>query len=273
LDALPLTPNGKVDRRALPAPESTRPQLTQPYVAPRTPVEQQLAAIWELVLGVAQVGVHDNFFELGGHSLLATQVVSRLRTTFAVELPLRTLFEAPTVAALAQRVEGGPSAALPPIGPTVRGAEVPLSFAQQRLWFLDQLGTAAAYNMPLVLRLAGPLEVEALRRTFETIVQRHEALRTTFGSREGRAYQVIHAPAGWALPCEELGPMTPAVRDEAVQAWMAHESARPFDLAHEWPLRTRLLRLAEQEHVLLILLHHIASDGWSVGVLTRELTA
>ena len=271
---MPLTPNGKVDRRALPAPETRRgPALSEQYVLPRTPVEQHLVEIWCAVLGLDRVGVLDNFFELGGHSLLATQVVSRIRSAFAVELPLRALFEAPTVAELALRVEGGPSALLPPIVPTPRQGELPLSFAQQRLWFLDQMGTAQAYNMPLALWLKGNLDREALRRTFGEIVRRHEALRTTFTSRDGRPHQIIHPAEGWELPVEDLGHLSAAEREEAARRRSIEESTRTFDLSDQLPLRTMLLRLDEQEHVLLIMLHHIVSDGWSLGVLVRELTS
>ena len=273
LERLPLTPNGKVDRRALPAPETARPSLSDQYVLPRTPVERQLAQIWGEVLGLPEVGVHDNFFELGGHSLLATQVVSRIRTTFAVELPLRVLFEAATVAELALRVEGGASAELPPIVATPRQDELPLSFAQQRLWFLDQMGTGGAYNMPLALRLKGNLDREALRRAFGEIVRRHEALRTTFSSRDGEPCQVIHPADCWELPVEDLSQLAASEREEEARRRSLEEGQRPFDLSHQLPLRTMLLRLDEQEHVLLIMLHHIVSDGWSLGVLVRELTS
>ena len=273
LERLPLTPNGKVDRRALPAPEKGRSSLRDRYVQPRTAVERQLAQIWMEVLGLAEVGIHDNFFELGGHSLLATQVVSRIRTTFTVELPLRVLFESPTVAELALRVEGVPSTELPPIVPTPRQDELPLSFAQQRLWFLDQMGMGGAYNMPLVLRLKGNLDQEALRRAFGEIVRRHEALRTTFTSRDGQPRQVIHPADRWVLPVEDLSQLAASEREDEAQRRSLQEGQRPFDLSRQLPLRTMLLRLDEQDHVLLIMLHHIVSDGWSLGVLVRELTS
>ena len=208
LERLPLTPNGKVDRRALPAPDAAgRASASSTWCRARR-WNGNWREIWGEVLGLDEVGIHDNFFELGGHSLLATQVVSRIRSTFAVELPLRALFEAPTVAELAMRVEGGPSARLPRRSSRPsRDQELPLSFAQQRLWFLDQMGTAQAYNMPLALRLKGNLDREALRRAFEEIVKRHEALRTTFSSRDGQPHQVIHAPPTLGLASRGLEPI------------------------------------------------------------------
>jgi acyl carrier protein/NRPS condensation-like uncharacterized protein len=273
LEALPLTPNGKLDRRSLPAPDRHLERDGQ-YVPPRNPVEEQLCAIWQEVLRLDRVGVHDNFFELGGHSLLATQVVSRIRSTFAVELPLRVLFEFPTVAELALRVEGAPSAELPPIVPTSRQDELPLSFAQQRLWFLDQMGSGVAYNMPLSLRLKGNLNREALRRAIEEIVRRHEALRTTFTSRDGQPHQVIHDVPRWELPLRQLDEtLTQAEREEAIAQLATKELLRPFELSRDIPLRTQLIQLASHDHLLLATLHHIASDGWSLGVLVRELRA
>src|SRR5262249_14596959 len=201
LEALPLTPNGKLDRKALPAPD--REPSADAYVAPRTATEEVPANIWAEVLGLGGVGIHDNFFELGGHSLLATQAAARMRTAYpGIELPLRLLFEQPTVAALAQALDqarrdadpGPPLLALP------RAGELPLSFAQQRLWFLDQLEPGSPfYNMPPAFRVAGPLELDVLGRVVTEIVRRHEVLRTSFPSVEGRAVQRIAAPVAAAL--------------------------------------------------------------------------
>ena len=178
LDAFPLTANGKVDRRALPTPEGRRPELDEAFVACRTPTEELLADIWRQVLGVERVGIYDNFFQLGGHSLLATQVVSRIREAFQVEMPLRRLFETPTVAGLAESIEGGRGTGLqaPPIVPVPRDGELPLSFAQQRLWFIDQLEPGSSvYNFPAAVRLKGPLNLVALKQSLNEIVKRHEA--------------------------------------------------------------------------------------------------
>jgi len=215
LEALPLTPNGKVDRRALPAPDTARPELADAFVAARTPVEELLAQIWAKVLGVEKVGIHDNFFELGGHSLLATQVFSRLCDTFAVELPLRCLFESPTVALLAEHIEAVrrtelSSLSAPPLSRVDRSGQLPLSYAQARLWFLEQLEPgSSAYNIPGAVRLSGTLHVTALQNSLNEIIRRHEALRTTFALVSGEPIQVI-APASALmlsvvdLPFEQL---------------------------------------------------------------------
>jgi acyl carrier protein len=196
LESLPLTPNGKVDRRRLPVPEQIRPELEQGYQAARTMVEEILVGIWSEVLGVKRVGVEDNFFELGGHSLLATQVVSRVRQLFEVELPLRSLFEAPILADLAEKVEAhwsrGQIKEAVALVTVSRQQELPLSYAQERLWFLDQLEPGnKAYHIPLAVRLRGRLQVEVMEEMLSKVVQRHEVLRTGFGKVEGRGVQVI----------------------------------------------------------------------------------
>jgi amino acid adenylation domain-containing protein len=268
LDALPLTPNGKLDRRALPAPELE----ADGYVAPRTPAEEVLAAIWAEVLGAPRVGVHDGFFDLGGHSLLATRVVSRVREAFRVELPLRALFEAPTVAELAARIareEGG--GVLPPIRRIGRETPPPLSFAQQRLWFLDQLEPGSpAYNVPAALRIRGPLDVAALERALGAMVARHETLRTAFVvDGAGEPVQAIFPAGAFRLAVEQLHGM--ADPEAEARRIAAGEAATPFDLAAGPLFRAKLLRLAQDDRVLLVTLHHAVSDGWSMGVFWREL--
>ncbi len=278
LDALPRLPNGKVDWRALPAPDASRPEMELAYVAPRTPAEELLAGIWAQVLGVARVGVHDNFFDLGGHSLLATQVVSRVREAFGIELPLRALFEAGTVAQFAERVEAARQtaacAAAVPIQPAPRDSELPLSFAQQRLWFLDQLEPGNLfYNIPMAVRLTGTLDANALERALNEIVRRHESLRTTFAAHSGKPAQVIAPQLTIKTPIVDLRRL-PASEREAEAMRLASEDARkPFDLNNGPLLRAQLLRLDEQDHIALLTLHHIVSDGWSMGVLVRELAA
>ncbi|MFY0568156.1 non-ribosomal peptide synthase/polyketide synthase [Archangium lansingense] len=278
LEALPLTPNGKVDRKALPAPEHTLSEAG--YIAPRTATEEQLAAIWAEVLSVPRVGAEDDFFELGGHSLLATRVLSRLRSAFQVELPVRALFEAPTLSALARRIDearasqGRSALQVPALLPAPRTGDIPLAFAQQRLWFLDQLEPGSSvYNIPSALRLSGQLDTEALRRAFEALVLRHESLRTTFASRDGQPIQRIAPELSISLDVQDLSDVPASEREARARDLVQKETSRPFDLANGPLIRTALLRLDAHDHVLLVTVHHIVSDGWSTGVLVREVAS
>ncbi|MGB8494244.1 MAG: amino acid adenylation domain-containing protein, partial [Candidatus Acidiferrum sp.] len=278
LDTLPLLSNGKIDRRALPAPDRTRPELDNTFVAPRTPTEELLAQIWAQLLDLERVGVHDNFFDLGGHSLLATQAVSRMREAFQVEIPLRRLFEVPTVAGLAESIEAarqsGQDLLAPPILPVPRNGDLALSFGQQRLWFFDQLEPGlSAYNIPAAVRLKGPLNLGALEQSLNEIVQRHESLRTTFGKVEGRPTQVIAPALTIKLPVVDLRNLPASQRDIEVRRLVTAEAQRPFDLSTGPLIRGTVLRLADEEHVGLLTMHHIVSDGWSTGILVRELVA
>ncbi|HVH11426.1 MAG TPA: amino acid adenylation domain-containing protein, partial [Longimicrobium sp.] len=274
LEALPLNPNGKLDRRALPAPSRGADDA---YAAPRTPVEEVLAGIWSDVLGVERVGVAESFFELGGHSLLATRVVSRVRQALAVELPLRALFEAPCVADLARRVEAlrdDGSAVLPPVVPVDRDGAVPLSPAQERLWFLNRIDPDSPfYNVPAAWRLEGAVDVDALERALGEVVRRHEALRTTFEERDGAPVQVVAPFTGFVLPREYWAGSDGPEREAVLRARLAAEAARPFDLVAGPLFRATLLRMGAAEHVLLVCTHHIVSDEWSIRVFFRELTA
>ncbi len=279
LRALPLSPNGKVDRKALPAPElhQARPE---PVAAPKTPTELTLAGIFSEVLNVPRVGLRDDFFELGGHSLLATQLVSRVREALQVELALRELFEAPTVEQLTRRIEAQQAtrvgaSRLPPLTRASRdGGALPLSFAQQRLWFLDQLQPGQAhYNMPLGLRLSGPLDLPVFQRTFDELLRRHEVLRTTFHAEGEEPRQVIHPSISQPLQVVDLGALPPELRQAEVLRLATEDAARPFDLARGPLLRASVLKLEPTEHVLLVCMHHIVSDGWSMGVLVREVMA
>ncbi|QEI42139.1 Linear gramicidin synthase subunit D [Dolichospermum sp. UHCC 0315A] len=277
LEALPLTPNGKVDRRALPQPE-LRPELEPTFVAPRTPIEEILANIWGCVLGIEQVGIDDNFFELGGHSLLATQVISRVRNTLAVELPLRSLFETPTVASLAQQVENslnsGQSIPVQPLLPIPHSGNIPLSFAQARLWFLDQLQpNSAFYNIPTALRLSGQLNVTALESNINEIIRRHEALRTNFTTIEGQPIQVIASTLELKLLFVDLQNLPFDEREVEAQRLATNEAQQPFDLEREPLVRVMVLQLGSSEYVFLLIVHHIIFDGWSTGVFIRELAA
>jgi amino acid adenylation domain-containing protein/non-ribosomal peptide synthase protein (TIGR01720 family) len=278
LEALPMTPNGKLDIRALPAPESTRPESEQEYVAPRTLTEELLASIWAEVLGLDQVGVHDHFFQIGGHSLLATQVIARIRSTFGVELPLRKLFETPTVAGLAASIDVAQTSdngrQLPPLQQVPRDDELPLSFAQQRLWFLDQLEpNSPFYNIPSAVRLRGRLDVPALERSINEIIRRHEVLRTNFRSVDGRPAQVISPSLELSLTVEDLSGLPESERETEVHRRAVEEARRAFNLANDPLIRVVLLRLAEEEHVVLLTVHHIVSDGWSTGIFIEEIAA
>jgi amino acid adenylation domain-containing protein/non-ribosomal peptide synthase protein (TIGR01720 family) len=276
LASIPLTSNGKVDRRALPAPDA-RAGLAE-RVAPRDAVEEALASIWSEVLGVAELGVNDGFFELGGHSLVATRVLARVRSSLGVDLPFRTMFEAPTIAALAERVrakqgDGAPAAADDAIARVPRTGALPLSFAQERLWFLHQLEPdSAAYNVPEVVRLEGALDAGALAAALAEVVRRHEVLRTVYPTIEGRARALVRDFA-LDLPVTDLSGLPPAGREAAMKLAVSEEASRPFRLAEGPLVRARLLRLHAEEHVLLYTTHHIVSDAWSVRVLLDEVGA
>ena len=267
---LPVTPNGKLDRRALPAPGGARPELGA-FTAPRSAAEEVIAGIWAEVLGIDEVGVHDDFFDLGGHSLLATQVVSRVNAVFGTEVLLRALFEAPTVAGLAGRAAlAAGTGGAEPLGPVPRSGRVPLSFAQQRLWFLDRLVPGNPfYNLSAVGRLRGPLDTGALAAAFTALTARHEVLRTTFADDGGQPWQVIHQPA--PVPVEVTDVSGEADPRAAARDLAASEIRAPFDLAAGPLLRVRVLRLGADDHVLCIAVHHIVTDGWSMGVAIREL--
>jgi acyl carrier protein len=276
LDRLPLTANGKVDRRALPAPDEIQPEREETCVAPETAVEEVLAGIWAEVLNLKQVSILDDFFESGGHSLLASQVIARVRDTFQVEIPLRSLFETPTVAGLAERIEAvlraGQGLQAPPLERVSRDEPLPLSFAQQRLWFLEQLEPGnPAYNIAVAVRLSGELDVTALERSFSEMVRRHEVLRTRFVVVEGEPQQVIDAAGPVVLEMEDLMGLSWEHQEAAVRRVARQQAEQRFDLTGGPLLRAGLVRLAEREHVLVLTMHHIISDGWSQGVLIREL--
>jgi amino acid adenylation domain-containing protein len=278
LDTLPRLPNGKLDRRALPEPSrlSSAPEVG--FVMPRTPMEDLLATIWAELLHRDRMGIHEDFFAAGGHSLLATQLVSRIREIFRVELKLRAVFEAPTIAGLAEHIltaqRSGLALETPPLRPVPRrGEDLPLSFAQQRLWFLDQLDPgSAAYNLLNSVRLEGELNVPALVKSFGEMVRRHESLRTTFTAMGGEPVQRISEPEGFALPLIDLSGLGEAARAEALR--LAREDARrPFDLERGPLFRPQLMRLGPEEHGMLATMHHIIGDRWSTSLCIRELRA
>ncbi|WP_240360970.1 condensation domain-containing protein, partial [Pyxidicoccus caerfyrddinensis] len=275
LQALPLTSSGKVDRKALTAPQASS---SSEFVAPRTPTEEILASLWAALLRVEKVGAEDDFFALGGHSLLATQLISRVRSSLGVELPLRAFFEAPTVAALASRIESSRHSATglvaPALVPVPRTTALPLSFAQQRLWLIDQLEPGStAYNIPTVLSIRGALDVASLGKAFTGLVERHESLRTVFATREGEPLQCILPASDFPLPVVDLSALPATERESQARRLAAEEALCPFDLASGPLLRASLLRLDSEHHVLLVTMHHVVSDGWSMGVLVRELVS
>ncbi|WP_375745201.1 non-ribosomal peptide synthase/polyketide synthase [Corallococcus interemptor] len=278
LTALPLTVNGKVDRRALPAVDADLATPGAAYVAPATPVEERLAEILAQVLGVARVGREDDFFALGGHSLTATQAAVRIRAAFRIQLPVGTIFEASTVSALAAHVERAIGASTgtrwAAMSRIPRDGVLPLSFAQQRLWFMDQLEPgSASYNIPAAVRIDGDLDVAALERAFASLVERHEALRTTFRAEQGQPVQVISPEATAPLRHVDLRGLPPADRAAEEARLMAEEGRTPFDLQRGPLLRVTLLQRDDRAFLLLVTLHHIISDGWSTGVLIREVAA
>ncbi|MPY44748.1 amino acid adenylation domain-containing protein, partial [Streptomyces phyllanthi] len=274
LAALPLTPAGKVDRAALPVPDTARPELDGAFVTPATPAEELLAGIWAELLEVDRVGADDDFFELGGHSLLATQVVSRVREVFGAEVPLVALFDHPTVRGLAEVVEGtARGLAAPPMTPVPRDRPLPLSFAQQRLWFLDQLQPGSVeYVVPFLEHLGRDVDVAALTAALSAVVTRHEVLRTRLVTdSEGTAWQVIDPPGSFDLPVADVSSLADPV--PVTRALLTAEMTSPFDLAAGPLVRACLVRLGGAGHVLALTMHHVVSDEWSDRVLRRDLLA
>ncbi|MEH2370145.1 condensation domain-containing protein, partial [Nostoc sp.] len=271
LDKLPLTPNGKLDRRALPAPDIA----TDNFEALVTPTEELLANLWQTLLKAQFVGRRDNFFELGGHSLLATQLVARIRDTFGLEVPVRKVFEQSVLSELATEIDlAAYSIPLPPITPQAENEPKTLSFAQLRLWFLAQLegtGTSATYNMSIALQLEGNLNIEALRASFDYLLERHVILCTYFPAFEGEAQVVVQNLEDMeVLAIKDLRALDPQTQIETVQQLVNTHAQEPFDLNTGPLFKAKLLQLREQKYVLLINMHHIISDGWSMGVFKRE---
>ncbi|MGF9909648.1 non-ribosomal peptide synthase/polyketide synthase [Brevibacillus porteri] len=275
---IPLTVNGKVNRRALPAPDWGQGETEKEYVAPRTPTEEIVAHIWSQILSVERMGIHDDFFHLGGHSLLATQTVSRLKETFGVEVPLRALFENPSVAQMSEKLTGlleaKSNVASVPLAPVSRDQHLPLSFAQQRLWFLDRLmPDSALYNIPSAMRMQGHLNIHAWERSLQMIIERHESLRTTFTDINGEAIQVIHPEIAWSLGQIDLRELPEEERDTEVHRLEREEATKPFDLRTGPLLRATIIQIGEENFVFLLNMHHIVSDGWSMNIFIRELVA
>ncbi|WP_212004915.1 non-ribosomal peptide synthase/polyketide synthase [Chitinophaga sp. HK235] len=269
VEAFPLMANGKVDRKALPDPEDSQ-DTQQGYVAPVTATEKKLAAIWSVLLEVEQVGLYDDFFALGGHSLLAIRLISAIRKELAAEVSIGDIFDYPTIAALAaQLISRTPQAKVPALVRREKPARIPLSFSQERLWFIDRMEGSVHYHVPSVLRLKGTLDKEALSAALKTIVERHEVLRTVIEHEDEKAWQRVLSADSWKL---QIISSTPIAGDEAVlQEYINRLINAPFDLQHDYMLRAHLIILPQDEYVLVVNLHHIASDAWSTSIIVREL--
>ncbi|MEO8153077.1 MAG: amino acid adenylation domain-containing protein [Rhizobacter sp.] len=272
LDTIPVTSNRKLDRDALPAPQAGA-LVAREHEAPHGETELAIARVWAELLNVDRVGRHDDFFQLGGHSLMVMRMISRLRKLLGVEIGMTECFMRPILADFASAVQRAARSVLPPIVPVSRDRPLPLSFAQQRLWFVSQIeASSQAYHMPLGLRLAGPLDAGALRRALDRLVARHESLRTTFRRGATHPVQNIAPPdIGFPLAEHDLRALPPETREEDLERRIAEEATAPFDLATGPLARGQLLRVDDEDHVLLVTMHHIVSDGWSMGVLTREM--
>lgn len=276
LEAMPVTSTGKLDRAALPEPDGLEIGSSSHYAPPRTPTEEMLAGIWAEVLRLERVGIYDNFFDLGGHSLLATQVMSRVRKAFQCEIRLSVLFETPTIAELSEAIEMelriGRGMQFQPIKRAQRNAALPLSYSQQRQFFLEQMepGTAA-YNMPMAERFRGRLDIDVLRRTVTEATRRHEILRTVFMEVDGAPAQVINEPTEAHLPLIDLSQLEAKAREVEAARLASDEAWRPFNLSEGPLMRVSLLRIGEDDNILLLTMHHIITDGWSMGVLITEL--
>jgi len=278
LDRVPVTPNGKVNRQALSMPEVAKRSVDRSFIDPRTEVETLVAKVWRRVLKIERLGIHDNFFDLGGHSLLGTQVVAQLSDAFCRQIPLRALFEAPTVAQFAFKIkkiiQGRRSRELPPITPVLRDKYLPASLAQQQFWLMDEIlpGTALL-NMPYAYRILGSLNANALDKSLQEVVQRHEALRTIFTEVDGRLVQIINRRPRLKLRVVDLSYLPASRREQRAAQLSRRDASGSFNLEKGPLLRTKLIRLTESDHILLVTMHHIIGDQWSIGVFRRDLAA
>ena len=279
LESMPLTPNGKIDRRALPAPDATHYDLGQSAIVPRDAIEESIAEIWAQVLGLGQISIHDNFFELGGHSLIATQIIARIETTLGIELSLSHLFDTPTISELAvaakTALQTSPKYNLPPIEKSLRsGDQQPLSFAQNRLVFLQKLQpNNPFYNIATSIRLQGILNVETLEQSLTEILKRHDSLRTHFSYKDEHTYAVVAPLSDFELPLVDLSKFSNIEQEAEVQRLATEAACQPFDLTTDQLFRVKLLRLSTAEHLMMLTMHHSIADGWSSNILMRELLA
>ncbi|MEO1301214.1 MAG: condensation domain-containing protein, partial [Bacteroidota bacterium] len=266
LETLPLTRNGKVDKRSLPEVSLTD---AQDYVGPSTAIEEELVGIWSEVLGIPteELSVEANFFKLGGHSLMAIRVLSKIRQVYSVELPVSDLFGYPTIAGLSRRIESGVSTEVPPLEVMSRPVHVPLSYSQERLWFIDRYEGSTHYHIPQVLRLAGSVSVAALSSAVRAVIDRHEVLRTVYKEIDGVPYQKVIDSSGWQLGRQDGQSWS----EQALSDWVDDVTTRPFDLSQDYMLRCELVDVPGGDYLLVLVVHHIASDGWSDAILLEEL--
>jgi len=268
IESFPMLPNGKIDRKSLPDPDVSG-ELANKYEAPRTDTELRLADIWQDVLEVEQVGINDDFFELGGHSLLAVRLISAIRKEFVVEMPIGDIFDYPTIKSLAEQVEKqSGKTVLPSIIPVPRPEHIPLSFSQERLWFIDKLEGSVQYHRPAVMRLRGTLNIEALNKALKEVMNRHEVFRTVFREEEGQAFQVIKDTETFQLVLDQSFYKQDL---ESLDNHIEQLIKVPFDLSKDDMMRAHLITLNENEYVLVVTMHHIASDGWSISIFVKEI--
>ncbi|MBW8683317.1 non-ribosomal peptide synthase/polyketide synthase [Chitinophaga rhizophila] len=267
---IPLTANGKVDKKKLP-PIDTAVIPAADYTAPVTPLQEDIAAVWQAILNIERIGIHDNFFESGGHSLLVTRCVSALRSRLGIEVSVRDIFVYPTIAALsAQLTQQQPKDLLPPITPQPRPARIPLSFAQERLWFIDSLQGSVQYHMPWVFRIYGIPDLKVMEHAFRHIINRHEVIRTLIHEEDGIAYQEVISEQSWKLRFTDESRLTDS---NILHNYIQQQVSEPFNLSADYMLRAELIRLDDEEYVLLVVMHHIASDGWSLPIMLHEMVA
>ena len=278
MESFSLTSNGKVDKRKLPEPTTNRPELSQNYVAPNTPTEEILTGIWQDILGLTKIGINDNFFKLGGHSLLATQVIALIRKTFNLELPIRSLFDAPTIALLAQVIEEETNQIKKPsiisIAENLSTDQlIPISLTQLELWFVDQFYPEnSVYNLPLVYQIKGELNIAILEASLKEIVKRHQILRTNFIYQQGQVYQKINPEIVIDFSVIDLQNFQPDERETIAKKLASEEINQPFNLSKDLLFRSKILKLSDDEFLFVATMHHIISDGWSLGILIRELS-
>ena len=269
VDTIPLTNNGKINRRVMSSMLEESALVREVYEAPRNEQEEQLTKIWEKLLNRSGIGIGDDFFALGGHSLLGIQVVSAIRSKLGFEIDIADLFEYPTIKELAEYLaREGRALNLPPLVAKIRPEKIPLSYSQERLWFIDKFQGSTNYHIPFILRMSGQIQLEALNYAFQAIIRRHQILRTVYEEIDGRVYQKILDAGGWKWQYDQELEVQEKSEQERI---IEKEIKKPFDLSSDFLLRVRLIKISAEEHLLVIVKHHIASDGWSTPIFNQEL--